>query len=1120
MRLRCTAWITALLWTTTALTAPYPGSVIDAFAPNFAAARGGIKLGDVIHGWSYVDSPEVVTALTGAFELRDLEREVHGIRPVSLHGVRNSEPIIITPEQGRWAMGARPNWPSDIAARYDALLLLASKDSDSAEIEAKKLANIFIAKMDFEDAAWLWLRLGGPLSKNGEWPKISRFYRHGVEALPEGEFQKPRGMLQYYLANTLVRHNMLEQAEIEFKKAIVIEREIASERLAIAANQVSLARLASRRGQLPKAMDLLEQALWLQHKLAPDSLLVASTHNEIGVLHLKRDDHDGAEASFLRAWEIANVRDPGGVSEAGYLVSRGSVDYYRGNLAAAEQRWTEGLQLKEKLEPGTRNVASGLHNLGLVNRERGDLREAQRYYRAALSISDRLEPDSLKTATTYDNLGSLALEQGDLNNAVYYHEKVYALRKEAVPGSLELVISLINLGNVSREQGDLDKSLAYHQEALEIQQRLSPETSQHARILASLGITAELQGATEKAKLYFLESLQLYRTIAPRTANVASAATLLGDVLLDGGDMNGAEARFDEARSILIDVAPDTFRAARAWHGLARVAEHRKETLNAGEFYENALSALDAQQLRLGGSDETRARARARYSEIYKDAVHFFIQTESVDHAFEVLERSRAKELSNMLAERDLVFAADIPSELEKQRRILAHRYESKQSALYAVTEVAQIRKIQTELLDIRRQQDALQRDIRDNAPGLAELHYPRPLALSELTTIVPTGTVVVAFNVDANHSDAFVVNTDGELTTTRLPVGDASLSDAVKRFRYLMDAGRFDSAPSPALESLALELYRQLLKPLERSLSDAEQLLIVPDGPLNVLPFAALRRHQTQYLAQWKPSLTTNSLGIFSQLRKRSVSAENNRLVAFGNPEYPPIAAAQENLGTRDGYDLSAFQPLPWSEAEVRNITRQYPNDKSAFLGSDATEEQAKALPNDTRILHFATHATLNAQRPLDSALVLSLPITQDSTRENGFLHAWEIYESLRINADLVTLSGCETALGGAFSGEGLIGLTRAFHYAGAATVLASLWSIDDRSTSELMTRFYSELERTENITKALQAAQIAMIRGEIAVSETTFGRVRRWLNDEPPTKVRAHPYHWAGFILNGRGD
>jgi CHAT domain-containing protein len=253
-------------------------------------------------------------------------------------------------------------------------------------------------------------------------------------------------------------------------------------------------------------------------------------------------------------------------------------------------------------------------------------------------------------------------------------------------------------------------------------------------------------------------------------------------------------------------------------------------------------------------------------------------------------------------------------------------------------------------------------------------------------------------------------------------------------------------------------------------------------------------------YLIERKPIHTELSATVYATLRQSRPAQWNpqeERLDSFGDPAYPraqggqaPDPAVRELL--RRGLNLT---PLPSTRQEVQAISTLFPQGHE-YLGPDATEEKAKALGPDSRLIHFACHGLIDEQFPLNSALALSMPEHPTEGQDNGLLQAWEIFESVRLDADLVTLSACDTALGKEMGGEGLIGLTRAFQYAGARSVLASLWGIADRSTATFMKDFYTHLHKGRTKDEALRAAQIDQIRKKSTAS---------------------HPFFWAAFQLTG---
>jgi CHAT domain-containing protein len=244
-------------------------------------------------------------------------------------------------------------------------------------------------------------------------------------------------------------------------------------------------------------------------------------------------------------------------------------------------------------------------------------------------------------------------------------------------------------------------------------------------------------------------------------------------------------------------------------------------------------------------------------------------------------------------------------------------------------------------------------------------------------------------------------------------------------------------------------------------------------------------------------------SATVYAELKRQRRTSDDRavQLVAFGDPliqDYDAdrperISDAEVRSAVRGGLELVS---LPASRLEVEQIARFYPKRSRVHLGAEVTEEAAKAVGRETRYLHFATHGFVNEHFPLNSALVLSMPRDAQGGRNNGLLQAWEILEQVRLDADLVTLSACETGLGKEMGGEGLVGLTRAFQYAGARSVLASLWSVSDESTADLMTSFYRYLRAGLTKDVALRTAQIEMIRVK---------------------GPNSHPFHWAGFELIG---
>ncbi|MCP4656519.1 MAG: CHAT domain-containing protein, partial [bacterium] len=271
-----------------------------------------------------------------------------------------------------------------------------------------------------------------------------------------------------------------------------------------------------------------------------------------------------------------------------------------------------------------------------------------------------------------------------------------------------------------------------------------------------------------------------------------------------------------------------------------------------------------------------------------------------------------------------------------------------------------------------------------------------------------------------------------GLVTVETLAVGEEKLRHKVDYFRRAIDRGTDPRSQFfKPVQDAGRELYEVLIGPVASSIDSSDRVLILPDGPLHMLPFSALIRNSGEYLAEWKPVHFVLSATLYGQLRRtRPRPGDSPSMVAaFGDPVYPEIvrrenpdliADVRVRAAVRRG--LFDWEPLPHTRREVEGIAALYPAQSvQSYLGAEATEERAKGLPRTTDIVHFAGHGHLDDRFPLNSAVVLTIPEGFPEDRDNGLLQAWEIFERVRIDADLVVLSACESALGEERGGEGL---------------------------------------------------------------------------------------------------
>jgi CHAT domain-containing protein len=244
--------------------------------------------------------------------------------------------------------------------------------------------------------------------------------------------------------------------------------------------------------------------------------------------------------------------------------------------------------------------------------------------------------------------------------------------------------------------------------------------------------------------------------------------------------------------------------------------------------------------------------------------------------------------------------------------------------------------------------------------------------------------------------------------------------------------------------------------------------------------------------------------MSVYASLRAsaRDSKRKDKTWVGFGDPSYGDAGPGSElRRGLATLTRNVALLPLPGTREEVQAVADLFGARGQAFLGLEATEEAVRALPKGTPFLHFACHGLQDSALPMNSALVLTLPKQEGADKDHthdGLLQAWEIMQDLRLDTDCVVLSACETALGQDQKEEGILGLSRAFFYAGARSLVVSQWAISDESTARLMKAFYKEILAGSPKDQALQRAQ--------AILAATPGF--------------AHPFHWAAFDLHGYGE
>ncbi len=967
--------------------------------------------------------------------------------------------------------------------------------------------------------------LGALSARAGKLDAAEEYFRRALairEKLVPGSMELANALVSLgYLAYELGKGKEAEEYE---KRALeIIEKQApgsAEEESVLG----TLSTMCYRRGDLDGSEQYRQRSLVILEKIDPGSITMGDALNDLGAIAIKRSQLAAAEDYMRRALAIYEKVTPGGPKVASGLNNLGIVAWSRGDLAAAEQAYRSAQIIYDKSNPASAEVAGRLNNLGLVAWRRGDLVTAEDYYRRALAIYEKASPDSLELANVLTNLGSLAVDRADPATDKEYELRALAIREKQVPDSFEVAISLHNLGRASEDLGDLKAAQDYELRALAIKQKLGGDSLNVASTLNNLGSVALHLADLKSAQDYYRRALAIEEKLGPNSFDLADTLNAMGDIALQLGDAAGGAEDYRRALAIRARLAPGSAAEAESLHGIGESYRRSHNLTLARDFLCRAVDAIEKQKTKLGGTEESTTSFGAKYVTYYRDCIEALVEQGEAAGAFQMLERSRARSLLAMLAERDLLFSADIPADLALQRKLTDAEYDRTQSAITGSDSAKDSEEIDRQLAhlrELRRKQEEIAVQVRKASPHFASLQYPQPLDLGGVRDALDPGTVLLSYSIGEEKSFLFVVEPAGAktpgagLTVLTLSAGEKLLREKVEAFRNVIQ--RHNASDQQLLNQQAAELYDLLIMPAEGLIAANERILISPDGPLHTLPFGSLmkkerkiKRETRRYLIEWKPIHTVVSATVYAELKKarrEAADPSSVRVAAFGDPKYD--AAAKTNTSEIRNGELRSMvlrgfglAPLPSTRTEVESIAKLYAGQIAEYLGEEATEERAKSIGKEVRYIHFAVHGLLDERFPLNSALVFTIRENPVEGQDNGLLQAWEVFEQVHIDADLVTLSACETSLGKEMGGEGLVGLTRAFEYAGARSVLASLWSVSDESTAELMKRFYRYLKAGNSKDEALRAAQMDLIKpvkGNNSVSE------------------RAHPFYWAAFQLTG---
>ena len=963
---------------------------------------------------------------------------------------------------------------------------------------------------------------------------LEQAYKDYEQALSIAESISPNGLIHADIIDALggniaYRRGDLKLAESFRVRALNIRQEIAPRSFYHAKSIGNLALNAFASGDLGRSERLLREALSIQKSISPKSPDVATTLHNLGNIFYARGNFEEAEKLYRDSLAIEEMIGPNSLEVAELLSNLGTVAYSRDDLDMAESLFKRALTIRQQFNLNEFALSSDRIDLGNIALTRGQLSQAETLYRKALAAIEAMAPRSLQHAVAIENMGMIAHRRGDMITARSLFLDVLEIRSFKSPKSLIVAHTLNNLGVIADRSGSFAEAETYHREAIAIREQLAPESLYLADSLLNLGVLTRKRGSLAKAEALFRRALAINEA-QMSTLSIAICLQNLGIVYEQRSQLHKAEEYFQKAVEIQQAITPEETHQILALHRLAAVKMRLGKEQEAINLFELAFLTQELQFRHFGGTQEDQIAFSSSIENLYQEYVDALVQAGRTEEALLLQERYRGAVIRRLLRQRDLLDDKDVHPDVAIRLQKLDAEHDRIFRALNAAfnSKMANDKKeLGARLLSVRDEMAFIRNELRQSTPKFADLHYPKPLSFREIQRFLDPDTVLLSYTVSESKVHLFIVTPDQPLGSASIAIDGQKLRTDIELFRALIfgakGGAKLDLHRRTQLALMGEKLFSILLGPAYSQIAKARRILIVSEGPLNSLPWSALSRRDatcrtdypscSMYLGEWKAHHVAISATLFSDItrsRTRVATFNYPTLIAFGDPvlSNPQMDQAREPEPDNDGTYSPLLEALSETRAEVEAIAGLFQDKAQTHLGPEASETNAKSIPRTTRIVHFATHATLDERFPLNSAVVLSIPEKFEDGKDNGLLQAWEIFESVRIDADLVVLSACESGLGKEMGGEGLIGLTRAFQYAGARSVMASLWKISDRTTAELMVRFYKHLKEGKPKDEALRAAQMELIRGPIQVKNE---------KGEIEEIDASAPYYWAAFQIYG---
>jgi CHAT domain-containing protein/tetratricopeptide (TPR) repeat protein len=921
-----------------------------------------------------------------------------------------------------------------------------------------------------------------------------------------------------------------------------------------------------------RARQMYEEALRIRRELlGPTHPDVAETVDNLAGLLRRLGDYACAESLYVEATEIR--RRLFGDEHRSVALSLNNLGVFyldQGKLAEAESLHREALAMNLKVFGHEHlQVALNLQNLAINFWRQGNLAAAEPFFRDALAMRHRLlGGDHPAVASSLSGLANLLYSQGDYAAAEDLFREALGMRRRLLGDEhRDVAWNLNDLGNTLGERGDYAGAEVFLREALEVRQRIFG--SDHPEVAWShhnLAMCLMHQGKLEEADSLFSQALAVrLKLLGKEDPDIARTTSDLSVLRMRQGDFAGAELLCRGALGMRRDVLGEQHPlVARSLQRLATCLLAQGASAAAESVLTEAAAVFEIARLRAGTGIERATFQVSPYAELAAAR----LLSGKTQEAWPAAERSVGRALADLLIASGRRSLSAQEAAREDSLKQALDRLESELAALREAARAdtagdmtGPLADTRTRLLAAEADWSLFQRELAAKYPVTQGQAFPLEriqAAMTDETALV--GWLCVKPLGTKSTSWAYIIRSTGPVRWIRVCSGvgtadEATRGEGARRFwgtLAALSSWPFRTTAVTQITQDAMDVWAAWLGPLAPHLDGVHKLVIIPSGPMLGVPVEALVDSEGSYLGDLYEISYTPSATIYAWLRATAAegpAVPRGKALLVGDPPFTgehlaamereketgsaivvlagslPEKSTLRSALTGNEEALAQLPRLPSTREEISSIAGVIP-EPTVLLGPQASEAELLRLADSGALrsfktIHLATHALVDEDRPERSALVLSradLPDPLEAVMAgmriyDGLLTVKEILREWQLEADLVTLSGCQTGLGRETVGEGYIGLAHGFLQAGARSLVVSLWNVDDEATSLLMTRFY------ENLV-GRRGGETDGRRGECMPKALALKEAKHYLRtytDAAGNQPFRHPAYWSGFILIG---